>query len=224
VIAVVIPSRMSSKRLPGKAMADIHGKSLIQRVYEGCGTEYPVYVATPDEAIYDLVTEFGGLAVLTGPSETMHGRVVEANKTIGVGIVVLVQGDEPMVSPRMVKQALTGMYDAGVSMLVRRKTIKEDGPESIKVIVDSDNEVRYITRSLAPGAQYKAIGVKAFAASVLEKFPLLPVTPEEAGEGIEELRFIMNGCPIRAVKTSHQALSVDTIKDLEKVRVAWKTK
>jgi 3-deoxy-manno-octulosonate cytidylyltransferase (CMP-KDO synthetase) len=223
VIAVIIPSRLDSKRLPGKALKDIHGKPLIQRVYEGsvgARSVGSVWVATPDKDIFDVVEEFGGSAVLTGTHGTLHGRVVEANRQIKADVVVIVQGDEPMVKAGIVEAAIGGLYDFGASMIVRGIYTEYTDPKDIKVIVDTKNEIRYITRFPVP-TRYKAVGVKAFDAKVLEKFLDLPPHPLELEEGLEELRFVMNGYPMKAVETRWRMQAVDVREDLEKVRAIW---
>ncbi len=223
MIAAIIPSRMDSKRFPRKALKHIDGVPLIQRVYEGCqGARVDeVWVATPDRVIYDLVEGFGGRATITGTHSTMHGRVVEANRRIKADIVLLVQGDEPMVLPGVLDQALEGQWDTGATMIVRSLRWEEQDPKNIRVIVDNTDVVRYITREQLPGVRYKAVGVKAFDAAVLDKFPTLPIHATERAEGIEELRFVMNGYTMRAVETRCEMFCVDTQEDLEKVRDVW---
>ena len=224
MIAVIIPVRLASKRLNAKALKDIHGKPMIQRMWEGCqgANVDAVYVASADQLIHDTVRGFGGASIVTGRHDTLHARCADANTTIHAETVVIVQGDEPMVQPEDINLVLTGLDDgADMSILVREASPYEDSTNDIKVVTDHYNNVVYISRKPVPG--HKAIGIKAFKGSALADFQLLPITYAEREEKLEELRFVLNAYSVTAVKTNRELLCVDTPEDLEKVRSAWKT-
>ena len=139
MIAVIIPVRLASKRLNAKALKDIHGKPMIQRVWEGCqgANVDAIYVASADQLIHDTVRSFGGASVITGRHDTLHGRCADANVTLHAETVVIVQGDEPMVRPQDIETVLSGIEGgADMSILVREASPYEDSANDIKVVTD----------------------------------------------------------------------------------------
>jgi len=224
---VLIPARLASTRLPRKALADIHGKPTIQRVYEGCiGAKgiNGVYVVTPDQEIMDVVESFGGQAIVTGPHETIVGRCAEAVGSLQqVGAVVIVGGDEPMINPHAVELALSGLPNGyGVSALVTE--IKSDSercnPNTVKVLINHHGYIMYITRAAVP-AQYKQSDIIALGRRSLDIFCNSPQPEIERAERADTVRFLYYGQPIKAVVSPYVMCALDTEADLEKIRGLW---
>ena len=153
----IIPARLASTRFPRKALADIHGKPAIQRVYEGCvGTKGvdEIYVATPDEELAEVVKGFGGKCVMTGEHSTALGRCVDASRILSPDVVVVVQGDEPMVNPHMLELSLSGLPSGwGVSTLIKELEPDEDprDPNMVKIVVNKAGDIMYASRAVIPG-------------------------------------------------------------------------
>lgn len=236
----VIPARYQSTRLPAKPLADIHGRPLIQHVYEiAQKTECldSVIVATDDERIANAVKAFGGRAVMTSPEHASGtDRVAEVAAGTDAGIVVNIQGDEPLLDPRMIDEcvlalenALRGGEDVGLSTVIKR--IGEDAyqdPGVVKVVQDSRGRALYFSRSLIPYprqrpdgfAVYEHIGLYAYTKECLSRLSKLPPSRLERIECLEQLRALENGIAIQTVVTQCEGelVSVDTQEDLERVR------
>jgi 3-deoxy-manno-octulosonate cytidylyltransferase (CMP-KDO synthetase) len=237
----IIPARYASERLPGKPLADICGKPMIQHVYERARRATlvnRVLVATDDQRILAAVKSFGGEAVMT-PSTLQSGsdRIAHVTRSLpGVDIVVNVQGDEPLIEPDMIDEAILPLQnDAALvaGTLVRRISNESDlqNPSIPKVVLDNDGFCLYFSRSVIPflrdsgerewisaGTFYKHIGLYVYRREFLLTYATLPRTPLEMLEKLEQLRILEHGYRIRAVITSHDSIPVDTAADLEKVR------
>lgn len=235
----IIPARYASTRFPAKALVDIGGKSMIQRVYEQSAKATQldqVIVATDDERILNHVLDFGGKAVMT--SENHHSgtdRCYEALiKTEGLyEYVINIQGDEPFISPEPIDrlaEVLTG--DTELATLV--KIIDNDeilfNPNVPKAVLNKRNEVMYFSRQTIPYLRnketqdwlsshvfYKHIGIYAYRTDVLAQITKLPVSSLEKAEALEQLRWLENGYAIKAVITSDDSHGVDTPDDLDRV-------
>jgi 3-deoxy-manno-octulosonate cytidylyltransferase (CMP-KDO synthetase) len=233
----IIPARYGSTRFPGKALADIHGKPMVQHVYERARRAHGlarVIVATDDRRIVQAVEAFGGEAVLTGSGHASGSdRVAEAARGIDAGIIVNIQGDEPMLAPEMVDEVvdlLSRTPKAGIATLMRRIEREEDyhNPGFVKVVTDSAGMALYFSRSLIPYPRcrtrqfraYDHIGIYAFTRDALAKFGALGPSRLEEIEGLEQLRALESGIPIVVSETAceGEGISVDTVEDLEKVR------
>lgn len=232
----VIPARYQSSRLAGKPLADIHGRPMIQLVYEAAKraeTLASVVVATDDERIRDAVRGFGGEAAMTSSRHASGtDRVAEVAEGSGAGIVVNIQGDEPLIDPRMIDEcvgALRASGGAGLSTLV--KPIGEGAFEDravVKVVRDLRGRALYFSRSLIPFPRHRGpefvvfehVGLYAYTSECLFRLSRLPQTPLERIEGLEQLRALENGIPIQTVETrcTGELVSVDTQEDLERVR------
>lgn len=232
----VIPARYQSTRLAGKPLADIHGKPMIQHVYEAARrarTLHSVVVATDDRRILDAVHGFGGEAVMTNPAHSSGtDRVAEAAEGSGAGIIVNIQGDEPLIDPKMIDECVEALQTsggAGLSTLV--KQISEEAYEDravVKVVRDLRGRALYFSRSLVPFPRHRTkefvvfehIGLYAYTSDCLVRLSRLPQTPLEKIEGLEQLRALENGIPIQAAETSctGELVSVDTQADLDRVR------
>jgi 3-deoxy-manno-octulosonate cytidylyltransferase (CMP-KDO synthetase) len=247
-IVAIIPARYASTRLPGKPLSDIHGKTLIQRVYErvrGATTVDRILVATDDERIAAVVRGFGGEVLLTSARHpTGTDRLAEAARAIDSDIVVNVQGDEPMLDPGGIDaavRALTG--DPGLPMATLSLPLRDIeemlSPSVVKVVTDAAGDALYFSRSPIPfvrlgasldlrGAAEQAIlrrlarkhvGLYAYRREALRHFASLPPSPLEEAEGLEQLRALHHGMKIRVVpRDGDSGVAVDTPRDLERVR------
>ena len=240
-VIAVIPARYGSERLPGKPLVDIGGKPMIQHVFErvrAASLVDEVIVATDDERIATAVRQFGGRPVMTDPALRSGTDRIAAvvRKTRNAAIVVNVQGDEPLIHPAMVDEAIRPMLEEpglNVATLVHRITDPGDleNPGVVKVVLDHHLNCLYFSRSLIPFsrdipprerlahvAYWKHVGVYVFRRAFLLAFASLEQTPLERAEKLEQLRILEHGERIRASITEHESLPVDTPADLERVR------
>jgi len=239
-IVAVIPARMGSSRFPGKPMAKIHSVPMIGHCYlrtRMCKALSQTYVATCDEEIYDYIESIGGKAVMTSDShERATDRTAEAmlaiEKVTGekVDIVVMVQGDEPMVTPQMIEASIDGIQKDDainvVNLMAQMKTINEfKDPNEVKVVVDLMMDAIYFSREPIPSMKkgvdnvpmMKQVCIIPFRREFLLKFNDMPETPLEIIESVDMMRIIENGGKVRMVKIEDISLSVDTPQDLENV-------
>lgn len=243
-VAVVIPARLASTRFPRKVLADIHGKTLIQHVYRGCHAEIvsEVFVATEDDEIVDVVEGFGGIAINTGPAFNVIERCSMAAKhefLAGYEIIVIVQGDEPMVKAGMIEKAVHALMDGNHDVTCCFKELDSDeSPNNvncIKAVLKNRNfEFGWFSRApipvLSPEKDYantpisylKQVCIMAFRSHVLAQYQKLPMRSSEAAEGIDLLRFLENGIEIGAVYSPFKTHAVDVPEDLELVRKLMK--
>jgi len=243
LFAGIIPARYASSRFPGKPLALIGDKPMIQRVYEQASMSLSqVYVATDDERIFDTVIAFGGKAIMTSPDH-MSGtdRCAEAVLKIGetgarsVEIVVNIQGDEPFIRPQQISQLMDCFADREVEIatLVRRAEPGEDifNPNQPKVILNTKGDAIYFSRAAIPyfrdadrsewsarHSYYKHIGLYAYRTGVLLKLTALSRTALEITESLEQNRWIENGYRIRTAVTEWESVGIDTPADLETAR------
>jgi len=232
----VIPARYKSTRLEGKPLADIHGKPMVQHVYENArraSTLDSVVVATDDARICEAVRRFGGDVVMTKPEHTCGTeRVAEVAAASDAAIVVNVQGDEPLLDPRMIDECVRALQEnegAGLATVVKKvgEAAYHD-PAVVKTVRDTRGRALYFSRSLIPYPRhhtpgfevFEHVGLYAYRKDCLMKLSQMPPTPLEQIEGLEQLRALENGIAIQAVETSctGELVSVDTPEDLERVR------
>jgi 3-deoxy-manno-octulosonate cytidylyltransferase (CMP-KDO synthetase) len=232
----VIPARYASTRFEGKALADILGKPMIQRVYERAikaKTIDELVVATDDQRIFDVVKEFGGSVTMTSEHSTGTDRIAEVAGRSDADIIVNVQGDEPLIEPAMIDEAVQPLLDdinIDLGTLVHRTNSEDDyhNPNVVKVIVNSLGFAMYFSRSPIPyiksGAWgntviYRHVGLYVYRRYALLDFAQKPSTPFETSEGLEQLRFLENGYRMKVVETQYSSIGVDTPDDLEKVKM-----
>jgi len=234
----IIPSRYASTRFPGKPLADIKGKSMIQRVYEQSRKSkrlHEVIVATDDKRIFDHVLSFGGKVIMTSPEhQSGTDRCYETLTLCGQAYdaVVNIQGDEPFIDPQQIDtlcECLSG-ENVQLATLVR----KTDDPSEIhninriKVVLDKNNHALYFSRAAIPfmkGTQpgewgairpyWMHIGIYGYRSETLKEITSLPVSGLEKAESLEQLRWLENGYRIKVAETTHESVSVDTPEDLE---------
>jgi len=238
-IVVIIPARYDSTRLPGKALADLGGRPLIEHVYRRAASAPSVdavVVATDDSRIVEAVHAFGGVARMTRRTHRSGtDRLAEVAEDLPCDIVVNVQGDEPLIDPSVIEEAIAPLEsDPALQMTTVRRRITDDAeyvnPHVVKVVVDADGNALYFSRSpipfvrvpaaaLAnPAPAYKHLGLYAYRRSFLLAFARLQPTPLETAESLEQLRALEHGFRIRTVETRHDSIGVDTPEDLERAR------
>lgn len=234
----VIPARYASSRFPGKPLVDIHGKSMIRRVYEQAVSAEvfsSVVVATDDQRIYDHVIDFGGRVIMTLPShETGTERCMEALQKSGTeyDAVVNVQGDEPYLHIEQVREvcSIIARPDVEIATLVKRIHDADTilNPNRVKVVLNDRNEALYFSRSPIPYARersieewlgpydyYKHIGLYAYKAETLIEIVHMEPGTLEQTERLEQLRWLERGKRIVCGLTRHESFGVDTPDDLE---------
>jgi 3-deoxy-manno-octulosonate cytidylyltransferase (CMP-KDO synthetase) len=231
----IIPARYASTRFPGKPLAQLGGKCVIERVWQQATSVLSrVAVATDDQRIADVVRGFGGVAVMTRadhPSGTDRCR--EAYEVLGGGedVVVNIQGDEPFIQPEQI-EALMACFDAPdtqIATLVRPFTDKDsaedlENPNTPKVEWDKvTGEAKMFSRSViacADGSHYRHIGIYAYRADVLAQITKLAQSPLELAERLEQLRWLENGYHIRVGVTEQPTIGIDTPDDLARA-IEW---
>jgi len=244
-LIAVIPARMASTRFPGKPLAMIHGISMIGHVYHRCKMSAildEVYVATCDDEIMNYIDSIGGKAIMTkNTHERASDRVAEATLKIEdatgekTDIIVLIQGDEPMIIPEMIDEAVNPLIQdstIGVSNLMADiKSLEEfEDPNEVKVVIDENNFALFFSREPIPSRKkydkqmpmYKQVCVIPFRRDYLLKFTTLEPTSLEIIESIDMNRFLEHGFKVKIVRTNYETFSVDTKKDLEKVQQLMK--
>ncbi len=233
-VAVIIPARFGASRLPGKPLADIHGKPLLARVVERAraarGVDV-VVVATDDERIASAARPAGAEVILTGPAETGTDRVAMAARALlpRPTLVVNLQGDEPFMEPAAV-EALVHAMDGGAPEMATMARPLVDGewerPEVVKVVTDRNGNALYFSRApiparWEPGASPLArahVGMYAYTPAFLERFAALEPGRLEREERLEQLRALEHGFRIRVVDTTYSGVGVDTLQDLDRAR------
>lgn len=236
----IIPARLASSRLPNKPMADILGMPMIGHVYLRCKLSpvlKEVYVATCDQEIYDYIESIGGKAVITADThERASDRSAEALLKIEevtgekTDIVVMIQGDEPMVTPEMIDAAIEPLYHDNTlqitNLMAAIKTKEEhEDPAEVKVVVDINSNAMYFSREPIPSIKkggenipmLKQVCIIPFRRDFLLQYNEMPQTPLEIIESVDMNRLLENGIRIRMVMRSEETYSVDTAADLANV-------
>jgi len=231
-VVAIIPARMGSSRFPGKPLAPLLGRPMIEHVLksaEMCTQLSAVYVATCDEEIRNVVERLGGRVIMTSPThERASDRVAEAAEQVEAGIVVMIQGDEPMITPAMIEASVTPLLeDQSVECvnLIRRITNRQDylDPNTIKVVMNVNGDALYFSRApipftpANPAGVFKQVCVIPFRAEFLREFARLAPTPLERAESIDMLRILEHGRRVRLVETTVETHAVDTPEDLQLV-------
>ena len=244
----LIPARYASTRFPGKPLALLAGKPIIQHVYERVSTVFEnAYVVTDDERIEACVNTFGGRCVMTGTHhKSGTDRCFEALEKLGAGfdVVVNVQGDEPFIQPDQI-QALMDCFPTEIATLVHPFTEKDSwsdlaNPNYVKVAIARENSdpnattigrALYFSRSVIPylrgieqeewlkqGQHFRHIGMYAYRADILQKITQIPPAPLEKVESLEQLRWLQAGYRIKVGTTDVETIGIDTPEDLERAK------
>ncbi len=231
----IIPSRFGSTRFPGKPLANISGKPMIQWVYENVSKAEvldAIYVATDDKRIFNCVESFGGKALMTASTHTCGtDRLAECAGILKLNdddIVLNIQGDEPLINPKMVMDLFSTFEDPDVYMGTLKKLIENEeelnNPNVVKVISDVKGDAIYFSRYCIPyerdgkkANHYKHIGAYAYKTWFLKEYSKMEKTELEKSESLEQLRVIENGLKIRVKETMYQTVGVDTPEQIEMV-------
>jgi 3-deoxy-manno-octulosonate cytidylyltransferase (CMP-KDO synthetase) len=234
-VVAIIPARYESSRLPGKALAEIAGRPMIEHVYRRTAAARSVgvvIVATDDQRICDAVEAFGGRAQLTSPKhQSGTDRVAEVAAALTCDVVVNVQGDEPLIEPSMIDDAIAPFRTdrtLQITTLRRRITDRDEfhNPNVTKVVVDRDGYALYFSRAPIPYTRdgcpaapaWRHIGLYAYRRECLMRLTAEAPTAMEQAEALEQLRAIEHGIRIKAIETVFDSIGVDTPEDLARVR------
>jgi 3-deoxy-manno-octulosonate cytidylyltransferase (CMP-KDO synthetase) len=229
----VIPARFASSRFPGKSLANIAGKPMLQHVYERASqARYlsKLIVATDDDRIYRAARSFGASVLMTR-ADHLSGtdRVAEAASSDPATVIVNIQGDEPLIDPAAIDAAALALLDdPDLPMATLKKIIEDpreiDDPNVVKVVTNLAGDAIYFSRCPIPftrddggGVHYKHLGLYVYRREFLLAYSNLPVGPLERRERLEQLRALENGHRVRVVETEYESLGVDTPEDLERV-------
>ncbi len=246
----MIPARYRSARFPGKVLAPIAGKPMVQHVYERAAQSSlldDLLVATDDERVREAVEAFGGKVAMTRPDHASGtDRLAELARELACDAVVNIQGDEPLISPAIIDDAIRPLYEHPEVRMVTLATPVRDAEEHehwtvVKVVVDARGDALYFSRAPIPFFRVddrreraralatrqhprsglrplKHIGLYVYRRDTLLWIAALRPSGLEITEGLEQLRALDNGCPIRVVTVDYSPLGVDTPEDLERVR------
>lgn len=233
----LIPARYASTRFPGKPLALLNGKPVIQHVYEQAAKVLDaVYVATDDERIYNKVLAFGGKAVMTS-TEHHSGtdRIEEALEKVGgdFDVVVNIQGDEPFIAQSQIETLCQCFMDKATQIATLGKPFEcieaAENPNSPKIVVDNRGYALYFSRSIIPFVRgterqdwlskypfLKHLGIYAYRTNVLKEITKLPQSSLELAESLEQLRWLQNGYRIKVGLTDLETVGIDTPDDLQR--------
>jgi len=235
----IIPARYESSRFPGKVLADIQGKSMVQRVYEqAIKSKYldKVIIATEDKKVVDHVARFGGVALLTKANHASGtDRCFEAlqHQSEVYDYVINIQGDEPFIDPRQIDE-LAGLLTGTVELatLIKKITTTDElfNLGEVKTVFNKKMEALYFSRQPIPYFRnaaeldwlqqqdyYKHIGIYAYRTDILKQISNLPLSDLEKAESLEQLRWLENGLKIKLAFTEFESVCIDTKEDLQKV-------
>jgi 3-deoxy-manno-octulosonate cytidylyltransferase (CMP-KDO synthetase) len=228
--AAIIPARFASTRFPGKVLAELCGKPMIQWVYEKAAASIAdeVLIATDDKRVVDAVEAFGGKAVMTSPDHPSGtDRICEAAVGLDCDIIINIQGDEPLIPVEVINDLIVLMQsnpeiEMGTVGVPAERNVLAD-PNKVKVVVDNFDFALYFSRSLIPflregGVDCPALlhwGIYSYRKTVLENFVSLPEGNLEACEKLEQLRALENGIKIYLMRSSLESIGVDTPEDLK---------
>ena len=240
MITGIIPARYASTRFPGKPLVDIHGKSMLQRVYEQCQKSKldRIVVATDDERIATHVRDFAGEVILTASKhKSGTDRIAEAADKLNLqndGIVVNIQGDEPFIHSEDINLlgACFENQTTQIATLVKKINAIEtlENPNNTKVVLKANKEALYFSRAPIPHLKdlkkedwlnhhtfYKHIGIYGFRTAILKEISILPNGILEQKENLEQLRWLENGYRIQTLETNSESIAVDCPKDLIRI-------
>jgi len=236
----IIPARYASTRFPGKPLALIHDKPMIQHVYERCKEADldDLFVATDDERIKKVVENFGGKVIMTDPNHASGtDRCAEAAKTLNLNhtdVIINIQGDEPFIRKEEIN-LLSNLFEnqsIQIATLAKPITNEEElnNPNKVKVVFTNSGRALYFSRSciphvlygrnaLRPYVAYKHLGIYAYRNDILQQITKLPVSSLEEIEKLEQLRWLENDFTIHVQVCTHESMAVDTPEDLEQFKI-----
>lgn len=236
---IIIPARYNSSRFPGKPLAQIEGKTMIQRVYEAAiqvKGAVAVIVATDDQRIFEHVQTFGTAVLTSDAHQSGTDRCFEAYQNAGVqsDLVVNIQGDEPFILPEQIELLLSAFQNENCHISTLKKKIEEgqevQNPNVVKVVADLQDKALYFSRAGIPyfrepginPAYFRHLGIYAYRAKTLSEIVRLPMSFLENTEKLEQLRWLENGYAIFVKETNWQSPAVDTPEDLQKAIAFYK--
>lgn len=233
----IIPARYSSSRFPGKPLAILGGKAVIEHVYRQVSSVMAdVFVATDDQRIYDAVEAFGGKAVMTRTDhQSGTDRICEALDKVGgdFDVVINIQGDEPFIQKSQLETVMQCFNDQRTQIATLGKPFESieavRNPNSPKIVLDNDGYALYFSRSVIPFVRgkeneewlshfpfLKHVGLYAYRTEVLRKISHLPQSSLELAESLEQLRWLQNGYKIKVGLTDVETIGIDTPEDLQR--------
>ena len=233
----IIPARYSSSRFPGKPLALLGGKPVIEHVYRQVSSVMEdVFVATDDQRIYDAVEAFGGKAIMTrSDHKSGTDRICEALEKVGgsFDVVINIQGDEPFIQKSQLETVMQCFDDPRTQIATLGKPFESmeavENPNSPKIVLDNDGYALYFSRSVIPfvrGKEHeewishfpylKHIGLYAYRTEVLMEISKLPQSTLELAESLEQLRWLQNGYKIKVGLTDVETIGIDTPEDLQR--------
>lgn len=240
MIAGIIPARYASTRFPGKPLANINGKSMIQRVYEQaaqCAALSAVVVATDDERIATHVQSFGGKAIITSPhhpsgTDRCHEALLKMEGSFRY--VINIQGDEPFIVPEQINELAAvlkdGTTEIATQMIAVRSYDELIDKGEVKIVLKTNNEALFFSRMAIPFIKgvderewhlhhhyFRHVGMYAYRADILEALTRLPVSELEKAESLEQLRWLEHGFRIKCVPTVYDSHCIDTPEDIVRV-------
>lgn len=230
----VIPARLGSGRFPSKVIAPIHGKPMVQHVWEAASKSRGlthVLVATDDPGIASVVQGFGGTAVLTGPYSCGTDRVASVAADRTEDFIVNLQGDEPMIDPDDIDRLISALQSRPDCAMVTLAVKRTDAagladPNVVKVVCAENGDALYFSRhpvACGPdGVYWKHIGIYAFRREALMTYSSLAPTVLESTERLEQLRALGHGMKIHVVPIARDTVGVDVPEDIERVERVWK--
>ncbi len=235
-IVAIIPARYSSTRFPGKPLADICGKPMLWWVYQRvCKVTAfsKVVAAIDDERIVDVCSKFNIPYILTRSDHPEHiSRIHEVRTKINADFYVCINGDEPLISPECIEKVLSQLNKSDFFVGARRPLtdpVETIDSANIKIVTGCNGNAVYMSRNPVPFPKgtllfryYKYVGIECFSPEALDSFVSWPKGDIEKIEDIDHLRFIENGKPLKFIEVDSESISVDTPKDLEKVRLLIK--
>ena len=234
--AIAIPARMGSSRFPGKPLALLGGKAVIERVYESCmkcERAEKVVILTDSVEIVEFADKIGAKSVMTSPKcASGTERIVEAFEEINADFVVNVQGDEPFISPALVDSVIEAHANTNVDLVTAASKISDAqtliNPNVVKVLRGNDGSAVYFSRAPLPYVRgesnpaewlarcdyWRHIGIYGYSAKAIARYASLPVSKMEKCEMLEQLRFIAAGFKFEVVETQYESIGIDTPADL----------
>ena len=218
---MIIPARLYSRRVPGKALVSLGGLPLIEHVRRRAvrAEVGPVFVATDSSQISSIVEGFGGAVIRTGPAENGTRRVAEAARTLGVRAVLNVQGDQPLLEPAHIQVLAQQMHTAAIATLACSwpETEWREDPARVKVQIEGELAIDF-SRTKYTDTGLLHIGMYGFRTEVLHRVTSLPVSARARTERLEQLTWLEAGWTIGVEEVSQSATSVDTLEQLEQVK------
>ena len=242
-IVVVIPARLNSSRLPNKVLLDLHGKSVVQRVYEQCLKAEnidEVYIATDSQKVQESCLNFTDKVIMTDEThESGTDRIAQAVESIECDAVINIQGDEPFIEPCLIDELANTFRDEETVMISALHKIEkvEDlkNPNVVKVTMDKNSNALYFSRSIIPHHRdewnsllhhhttipkplkfYRHLGVYGYTKEFLLKYSKMEQSYLEKLEKLEQLRVLENGYKIKMIETDYNSIGIDTMEDYEK--------